>query len=67
MIAITGIGDWTLLAWISSLATTASALLARPRRPHDSNYEIRELILRERHPFRWAVKHPAKAIERLFR
>lgn len=60
MMMITGIGDWTLLAWISS----AVALIAGhcPQRT-----ELEDLTYRCRHPVKWALEHPLKAIERMFR
>lgn len=61
MFAITGIGDWSWLAGVSAI------IAAWRRGPMTPEEELRALVLREQHPIRWAVRYPAKAVERLFR
>lgn len=65
MIALTGIADWTLLAWISS--AVAMLLGQRPPKHSCPDCELRELMLREQNYWKWARRNPGKAIERFFR
>jgi hypothetical protein len=60
MIAI--LGFWESLAGLIA----AMAIWAGPREMTPQE-ELKALILREQHPWRWARKYPAKAVERLFR
>lgn len=65
MMMIAGIGDWTLLAWLSS--AVAAFMSSHRRPPLTPERELELLILRERHPIRFAMRYPGRAIERLFR
>lgn len=66
MIAFTGVVEGGFLAWVSG-AASAFALWAAGQRSRPKLSEMEALILREQHPWRYAVRFPGKAIERLFR
>lgn len=61
MMAFTGIGDWTLLAWLSS----AFAVLASVKRQEPEPLE--DLTYRLQHPLKWRLEHPVRAVRRMFR
>lgn len=58
---ITGIGDWTFWAWLSS----AFAVLASVKRAELEPLE--DLTYRLQHPVKWRLEHPVRAVRRMFR
>ena len=62
MVAITGIGDFSLWASIAQLAG-AVYLYASRKAERDP---LADLTFRLRHPLRWRVEHPWQAVKRFF-
>lgn len=58
---ITGIGDWTLLAWLWSAFAVLTSVTRQELKP------LEDLTYRLRHPYRWTAQHPVQAVARLFR